>query len=170
MSDSKIITILGKTNVDNITLKKVDRIRLCAVDEEFIKEQELTMLFEIKDSKKSENSSVCRREISNKLTSYKSQDVKKDKYEQSVHISMKDTINKLLLSELNCSYCSERVKLMYMKVRDPKQWTLDRINNDLSHSNKNTVISCLSCNIKRGLINKDKFEFTKKMVIVKTNW
>ena len=26
-------------------------------------------------------------------------------------------------------------------------WTLDRINNDLSHTNDNTCISCLKCNL-----------------------
>jgi len=57
---------------------------------------------------------------------------------------------------------------MYENVREEKQWTLDRIKNDIGHNNDNVVICCLKCNLKRGTINDKKFKFTKQMRIIKT--
>ena len=47
------------------------------------------------------------------------------------------------------------------------QWTLDRIDNERPHTKDNILISCLECNLKRRRMDKDKFEFTKKLNIVK---
>ena len=55
----------------------------------------------------------------------------------------------------------------YKYVKDLKQWTLDRINNNLEHSNENTVVACLKCNLERRRINKLAFEFTKNLHIKK---
>ena len=57
--------------------------------------------------------------------------------------------------------------LLYDIVREAKQWTLDRINNDIGHNIDNVLISCLECNLKRRRTNKDAFLFTKQLVIVK---
>ena len=57
--------------------------------------------------------------------------------------------------------------LLYDIVREAKQWTLDRINNDIGHNTDNVLISCLECNLKRRRTNKDAFLFTKQLVIVK---
>ena len=51
--------------------------------------------------------------------------------------------------------------------KDFKQWTLDRINNNLEHSNENTVVACLKCNLERRRINKLAFQFTKNLHIKK---
>jgi hypothetical protein len=48
-----------------------------------------------------------------------------------------------------------------------KQWTLDRIDNDIGHNKNNLVIACLECNLKRKRTNKDKFMFTKNMKIIR---
>ena len=44
-----------------------------------------------------------------------------------------------------------------------KQWTLDRLNNDINHSSKNTVISCLKCNLKKELLEKKHFNLQNKL-------
>ena len=51
--------------------------------------------------------------------------------------------------------------------RDFKQWTLDRINNNLEHSNKNTVVACLKCNLDRRRKNFHAYTFTKNLSIQK---
>ena len=61
------------------------------------------------------------------------------------------------------------VELIYKEVRAKKQWTLDRIDNDIGHNNGNVIISCLECNLKRRRTNMDKFKFTKQLRIVKKN-
>ena len=52
-------------------------------------------------------------------------------------------------------------------MKQDNQWTLDRIDNYMGHNYNNVLISCLKCNLQRGNINKDKFLFTKEMVIHK---
>lgn len=106
------------------------------------------------------------REIDKKITSYKGQDINKNKYENK-NITREQTIEKLVASKLKCYYCKCNMKIFYIKVRDMEQWTLDRINNDLSHTDENVVVACLKCNLQRRLQNKDKFLFTKKLKIVK---
>jgi len=81
---------------------------------------------------------------------------------------MKYTIEKLYNSELKCYYCSEKVFILYDIVRETKQWTLDRIDNDIGHIKDNVIISCLGCNLKRRRTSKDAFLFTKKLNIVKS--
>ena len=56
---------------------------------------------------------------------------------------------------------------MYKKVRHNKQWTLDRLNNDIGHFTDNVVISCLSCNLKKRRMDEEKFKFSKQLIITK---
>jgi len=166
MDEVKEITIIGKHTKDHLTLVKTKRIRINAVKEELNKSQEILLLGHIMNEINTISSIKGRREIEKKIYGYNHQDIIKHRNANSL-ISFQDTLDKLLDCNLSCNYCTDRVKLLYMQVRDPKQWTLDRIDNDLNHSKENTIISCLSCNIKRRRIDKEKYEFTKKMIIVK---
>ena len=105
--------------------------------------------------------------IRNKLSAYKQQDILK-KMTCST-ITFEDTINLLIESNLVCHYCSEQTYLIYQYVREPKQWSLDRINNGSGHVKGNVIICCLKCNLHRRTTNKDAFFFTKNMVITKCN-
>lgn len=108
--------------------------------------------------------------IKTKLCSYKQQDILKKKFNMSDFVSFEETINLLKSQQLKCCYCSENVYILYEKVREMKQWSLDRINNDVGHNNGNLVIACLECNLKRRRTNKDAFMFTKNMVIIKEGY
>jgi len=57
--------------------------------------------------------------------------------------------------------------LLYKLVREPKQWTLDRIDNEYGHCVDNIVLSCLECNLKRRRTNQNKFVFTKQLKITR---
>ena len=104
--------------------------------------------------------------IKQKLNSYKSQDTKKNKLD-SKFISYDEIIEKLVVSKLKCHYCCKDTLMMYENKREPLQWTLDRIDNDIGHSNDNTVICCLKCNLDRRCINDKKFKFTTQMRLKK---
>ena len=106
------------------------------------------------------------REIDKKIASYKTQDINKNKYEND-NIKQEQVVEKLVASKLKCYYCKCNMKLFYKKVRDMEQWTLDRINNDLSHTDDNVIVACLKCNLQRRRQNKEKFLFTKQLKIVK---
>jgi hypothetical protein len=106
------------------------------------------------------------REIDKKIASYKAQDINKNKYDND-NITQEQVIEKLVASKLKCYYCKCNMKLFYRKVRDMEQWTLDRIDNDLSHTDENVIVACLKCNLQRRRQNKDKFLFTKQLKIVK---
>lgn len=106
------------------------------------------------------------REIDKKIASYKTQDINKNKYDGN-NITRKETIEKLVASKLKCHYCKNNVLLFYNKVRDMEQWTLDRIDNSINHTDNNVIIACLKCNLQRRCQNKEKFLFTKQLKIVK---
>ena len=105
--------------------------------------------------------------IKTKLCGYRHQDIIKKKLNEELFVSLEETLDLLKQHELKCCYCSEEVYILYERVREMKQWSLDRINNDIGHNKGNLVIACLDCNLKRRRTNKDAFMFTKNMVIVK---
>lgn len=105
--------------------------------------------------------------IKNKINSYKHQDIIKKKLNKAEFVTFKETIDLLKKCDMKCCYCSSEVYILYERVREMKQWSLDRINNDLGHNIGNLVIACLECNLKRRRTNKDAFMFTKNMVIIK---
>jgi hypothetical protein len=105
--------------------------------------------------------------IKTKINGYKHQDIIKKKLNPELFVSLEETVNLLKNYDLKCCYCSDEVYILYERVREMKQWSLDRINNDLGHNTGNLVIACLDCNLKRRRTNKDAFMFTKNMVIVK---
>ena len=105
--------------------------------------------------------------LDRKIAGYKSQDIKKGIHNITSLISHEDLLEKLVASKLKCYYCSKSVKILYSMARDPLQWSLDRLNNDDSHTKDNTVIACLDCNLKRRRRDAEKFYFTKNMNIIK---
>ena len=105
--------------------------------------------------------------IKNKICGYKQQDILKKKLNEQRLVKFKEVVELLTNCEMKCHYCSEQMFILYEKVREKKQWTLDRINNDIGHNNGNLVVACLECNLKRRRTNKDAFMFTKNMVIVR---
>ena len=54
------------------------------------------------------------------------------------------------------------MNFLYKISRDPLQWTLDRIDNSIGHTNDNVIICCLKCNLERRCKNSNAFLFTKK--------
>jgi len=106
-------------------------------------------------------------ELNHKIQGYKGQDKKKNIHNIDTIINYDNVLEKLVSSTLTCYYCKKHIFVLYKNVREPFQWTLDRIDNSLSHTNDNTCISCLKCNLQRRVMNIDKFTFTKKLKISK---
>lgn len=115
-----------------------------------------------------ENDNIYITEIKKKINSYKTQDIKKDKLNNL--INYEETVEKLLESKLKCYYCKDDVIIIYEKIREPKQWTLDRLDNNIGHKKDNTVICCLDCNLKRRVKSHEHFKFTKQLLIKKSEF
>lgn len=115
------------------------------------------------------NITLIKKQISSKLNNYKQQDVIKKVYDERKLINLEQVVCKLQESGLKCLYCKEQVYLLYKLVREMKQWTLDRIDNEIGHFNDNVVISCLDCNLKRRKKSSHAFLFTKQMNIVRVD-
>lgn len=163
--------ITGKFNIDKLTKKKEKRIRVVAeineLTNELTPEREIEIINSIINKEKDEYSELAFRCIKAKINGYKHQDIVRHFYDENMIISLNEVLLKLKLSSLLCCYCEKYVRLLYRVVRDPNQWTLDRIDNSKCHSNNNTVIACLKCNLNRRVTDKKKFEFTKKLKIKK---
>lgn len=110
-----------------------------------------------------------RSQINTKLGSYRKQDKDKSRYDEKKFITIDETIELLVASKMCCHYCKSKMYIFYQDVREPHQWTLDRVNNDIGHYGDNVVISCLECNLKRRRTSKDGFLFTKQLKLVKKN-
>ncbi|NBR14739.1 MAG: hypothetical protein EBU01_09170 [Crocinitomicaceae bacterium] len=102
-------------------------------------------------------------EIKKKLQGYKQQDIKKHIYDKVNFCDISTTIHLLTDTNLICHYCKENMKIIYDDVKDEKQWTLDRIDNNIGHNNNNVLICCLKCNLKRRKQNVCRFHFAEKM-------
>ncbi len=105
--------------------------------------------------------------IKTKIQSYKQQDILKNRLNKDEFVSLYEVLKLLFHCELKCHYCSDNVFILYETVRETKQWSLDRINNDIGHNTGNLIIACLECNLKRRRTNKDAFFYTKNLVITR---
>ena len=127
----------------------------------------LQNILDDKSEKDKKYNSMLTSHIKTKISGYKQQDVFKKKLDELNLVKFEEVIDLLNKCEMKCHYCSEEVFILYERVREMKQWTLDRVNNDIGHNSGNVVIACLECNLKRKRTNKDAFMFTKNMVIVR---
>lgn len=100
--------------------------------------------------------------IKQKLSGYKNQDQIKNKYDPESFVDVSRVFDLLISCNMECHYCKKRVMLLYEYVREPLQWSLDRIDNSLGHTRNNLFIACLTCNLRRRCIKPERYELTKK--------
>ena len=176
----KTICITGKHNIDEMYILTADgrdrisddchgkRVHLIDIsDDELTSANQKIMINKIYSGEDFPLKIILVREINNKLNGYKIQDIKRTLYDKDEFIKFADIIELLVSSDLICCYCKKEILLLYKNVRDKFQWKLDRIDNSIGHIKPNVVISCLKCNLSRGVINHKKFVFTKDLNIVK---
>jgi hypothetical protein len=112
-------------------------------------------------------SKIAIQQINRKIYGYKQQDIIKKLFNDNEFITFESVINKMVDCELKCYYCSCEMNVLYDISREMKQWTVDRIDNDLGHNLTNFYLACLECNLKRRRRSDDKFLFTKQLKLVK---
>ena len=88
--------------------------------------------------------SIClKKKIYDKINKYYSTDKKKGLLLEN-YITV-EYIKKLIDNTTTCIYCNEKILYSYTK-NDKKQFSVDRIDSNLSHCIGNVQIICLTCN------------------------
>lgn len=147
--------------------KKVETNTWGLNESELLFQTQLQVLKDIHNSSFNKLSFLVVSHIKTKISSYKHQDILKDIFLEPEFVNFDYVIDLLNSCELKCHYCSCEMYLLYEFVREMKQWSLDRIDNDVGHNKNNLVVSCLECNLKRRRTNKDAFFITKNLTITK---
>ena len=180
-SNKHIVCIEGKRNTDKLSDKLSDKLADKAekpqrartmkwtIDDAFFAHDKQVEVLRrlIADDMTLEERNFFKKEIKAKLDGYARQDAANDIHDLSAFISLDATIELLLIGKLKCVYCRECCELIYKDVMAPRQWTLDRVDNDQGHNDDNVVLACLACNLQRRTMDADRFKFGKQLRIVK---
>ena len=102
-------------------------------------------------------------QIKGKIRGYLSQDKEKKLYCEEKFVDLDHILSLFRESSMNCYYCKEKTEIFYEYVREPKQWTLERMNNAFGHNCDNVVIACLGCNLRRRTMASERYVQTKAM-------
>ena len=132
-------------------------------------ENQMKLIKEIQENKiiNREPCNFIVRQINNKIYGYRTQDIDKKILCEEKLIDLQNVLNLMIKCDNKCFYCKENVNVLYEYVREPKQWTLERLDNNFGHNNDNVVIACLSCNLRRKTMHYERYVFTKQLNIIK---
>jgi len=183
MEEEKRVLISGTNNryqikklIKNVVEVKKRRVseKWGLTDDHLGDEKQEVLIKELFNSLKNKNtysSRTCviiKNELNKKISSYRQQDTIRKLLNEDKFIDIDTVITKLCECNLECYYCKEKMFILYELVREMKQWSVDRINNDLGHNKDNIVMACLDCNLKRRRKGADAFLFTKQLNIIKS--
>ena len=110
-----------------------------------------------------EESPLVKEQIHTKIKGYRYQDILKGLLCEQDLVNDEYVIGLLNDCKLKCFYCHMECMILYPHVREPRQWTLERINNDIGHNRGNVQIACLECNLRRRTIHHERYIETKKI-------
>ena len=111
--------------------------------------------------------SLILQQIQQKLHGYHNQDTRKSILDEAKFITLDQTVELLISRKLICFYCNKPAQVLYDFVREPKQWSLERIDNKFGHNHDNVTIACLKCNLGRRTMKQERYLFTKQVGTVR---
>jgi len=182
--ESKVINITGTNNryhmqklINEDKLEKEIKKRIPSekwhfAEEKFEYVKQMQMIIDISNNNLNsidDVSKIAIQEINKKISSYKQQDKIKKLLNEVKFLNIESIIYKMIECELKCRYCKNEMNVLYDISREMKQWSVDRIDNDLGHNIDNFHLACLECNLKRRRRTDEKYLFTKQLNIVKQN-
>jgi len=165
----------SKISIKKVKTEKEKKIRVVAQTNAWVKRDDIqTMTNEVEKQyerflTKNENDPIYKimlQQIHQKIHGYRFQDVEKGLFTEDF-ITIDRCLELLDKSRFECYYCKEKIQVLYKHVREPKQWSLERIDNKIGHTNNNVEIACLSCNLRRRTMYHERFIFTKQLNITK---
>jgi hypothetical protein len=173
MSDIKKINIKFEPEKDNEKKPKkreiTNSIEWIETENKYTYQEQINILNDFFNNSLQDKNlkNIIQKEINKKISGYKNQDKLKNLYDESKFIKKKDALQLLHDSKLICYYCKDDMRLFYDTVRDNKQWSFDRLENEEGHNVNNLVVSCLSCNLSRKTLYHERFLFTKQLGTIK---
>jgi hypothetical protein len=163
--------ILNKNNLPKEQKKRVVSEKWSFSDEYYEYENQIKLITNLNNRKNDDETSkiikIMIQEINKKISGYKQQDIIKKKLNIEKFITFESIINKMIECQLKCRYCNENMNVLYDLKREIKQWSVDRIDNEIGHNLDNFHLACLDCNLKRRRRTDEKFLFTKQLNIIK---
>jgi hypothetical protein len=161
-----IVPLSSNSKNKEIKLEKEKKKRVISKTEKWIKLHPVINQYDyIKDV--SSINCLVKSQIQDKIRGYKSQDNLKKKFCAEKNIDFEFVVELLQNSGMNCFYCKNDVLLLYENVRDPRQWSIERIDNDMGHNKDNVKIACLNCNLRRRTMYFQRYLETKQLQITK---
>jgi hypothetical protein len=180
--NSKIVNITGihsRRQIKNVTCdqsevktakKRVQSEKWSFSNENYEYVNQLQMMNNICNNNFAHTDDVAKiavQEINKKIYGYKQQDKIKNRYNETNFLTIESVILQMVECELKCRYCRGEMNVIYDISRESRQWSVDRINNDMGHDITNFHLACLDCNLKRRRRTDEKFLFTKQLNIIK---
>lgn len=162
MEDIKIITPPIEKQ-KTIKQKEKAKRKITTTNQWHFTEEELNFENHYNILNDSSKTKFINQQIKNKLSSYRSQDMEKGIMDVNKFSDLSHVLHIMEECKMKCFYCKESVSLLYENVREPKQWTLERIDNKMGHNNDNVEIACLSCNLRRRTMHYERYVLTKQM-------
>ena len=176
-NEKRVMIITGQNNrykmkeVINGGIKpeKTIRTKMKNVDEDLFLGKQVDMINKMYTNANhdaiSDEFILLKKELEVKINGYKQQDIEKNIYDSKLLITFDEVVEKLVISKLKCYYCTCDMVILYNKKREPKQWTLERLDNNIGHYETNTCIACLKCNLQRRTDNYEYFKNGKQLKI-----
>ena len=170
IENKNIPTKLYKQHNEKEPKKRVDSMKWTFSNEFFEHCNQLKLINEILQNNFKSNDEITKiifQQINKKISGYKQQDIFKKRFDEDFFLNFESVIQKMVECELKCRYCNNEMFVLYDISRETKQWSVDRIDNDLGHNFNNFHLACLDCNLHRRRRTDEKFLFTKQLSIVK---
>jgi len=153
--------ILDKEQQNRIVQELIDRDSDESVSDRVSREEEETRPF-------AKHIPTIKQQIMSKIAGYSSQDKEKGWLDRDRFVQYPNVLDLFQKSSMKCYYCDEYTLILYENVREPRQWTLERLDNSQGHNVDNVVLACLHCNLRRRCMNPERYRQTQEMrVIVK---
>jgi hypothetical protein len=155
--------------------KRVKTENWTFLNETFVFSDQIKIIYDIfnnnfKFINDNEISKTAIQEINKKISGYKQQDKIKGRLDETKFLTYESVITKMVECELKCRYCLKEMYILYDISRESRQWSVDRVDNNLGHNIDNYHLACLECNLKRRRRTDEKFLFTKQLNIIKQDF
>jgi len=175
-SDTKHLTVLPVTK-PSANIKEPPRKKVAAKSDEWVEissqystqesQQNIIVTLQYQDPTDNPAKQILLNHLKTKHSGYRQQDTLKGFYDPTRFIQVTDIIALLVASNLSCFYCRKWATIFYQNVRDPRQWSLERLSNAEGHNRGNVVIACLECNMRRRTMYYERYVATKQLKVNK---